>query len=141
MAVASEIMSENLLTLREDMMVDEAINLLVSRGFSEAPVLRDGAMVGILSELELFDVLFEPTLRETKVSELMVTDVIAVDESEPLSNVAHLFVLHRIRRLPVLRGGTPVGIVSRRDLLRFASQHQESLVDPLADLMPCLDEE
>lgn len=134
-------MSPTLLTLDVDTTVGEAINELVAHNLSAAPVLEDGKMVGIVSELELFDVLFDPTLRARPVSEVMEPDVIAVDESESLGHVAHLFALNEIRRVPVLREGTPVGVVSRRDLLRFASDCEQSLVDPLAALMPQLDEE
>ncbi len=141
MPVASEIMSATLLTLDFDITVAEAIEKLVAHSFSAAPVVRDGKMVGIVSELELFDVLFDPSLREKPISEVMEHDVIAVDESESLGHVAHLFALHEIRRVPVLRSGTPVGVVSRRDLLRFALNCEQPLVDPLAELMPFLDEE
>ncbi len=141
MPVASEIMSATLLTLDVDTTVGEAIEKLVAHCFSAAPVVRDDKMVGIVSELELFDVLFDPSLREKPISEVMEHDVIAVDESESLGHVAHLFALHEIRRVPVLRSGAPVGVVSRRDLLRFALNCERPLVDPLAELMPFLDEE
>jgi len=141
MPVAREIMSTTLLTLDVDTTVGAAIEQLVAHSYSAAPVMRDGEMVGIVSELELFDVLFDPSLRARPVSEVMETEVIAVDESEPLGRVAHLFALHEIRRVPVLRAGTPVGVVSRRDLLRFASNCEHPLVDPLAEMMPFMDEE
>lgn len=141
MPVASEIMSTSLLTLDSDITVGEAIEKLVTHSFSAAPVVRDGKMVGIVSELELFDVLFDPNLRAKMVSEVMEHDVIAVEESESLAHVAHLFALHEIRRVPVLRSGTPIGVVSRRDLLRFALNCEQPLVDPLAEMMPFLDEQ
>ncbi len=141
MPVASEIMSDTLLTLGVDTTVGEAIEKLVAHSISSALVVRDGKMVGIVSELELYDVLFDLSLREKPVSEVMEHNVIAVDESESLSHVAHLFALHEVRRVPVLRSGTPVGVVSRRDLLRFALNCEQPLVDPLAELMSFLDEE
>ncbi len=141
MPVASEIMSDTLLTLDVDTTVGEAIEKLVAHSISSALVVRDGKMVGVVSDLELYDVLFDPSLREKPVSEVMEHNVIAVDESESLSHVAHLFALHEVPRLPVLRSGTPVGVVSRRDLLRFALKCEQPLVDPLAELMSFLDEE
>ncbi len=141
MPFASDIMSTTLLALDANTTLGEAIQQLVAHGYSAAPVVQDGEVVGIVSELELFDVLFDPGLRNRPVSEVMETDVIAVDESEPLGRVAHLFALHKIRRVPVLRAGTPVGVVSRRDLLRYASNCDEPLLDPLAEMMPFMDEE
>lgn len=141
MPCASDIMSTTLLVLDANTTLGEAILQLVAHGYSAAPVRQDGEIVGIVSELELFDVLFDPSMRDRPVSDVMETEVIAVDESEPLGHVAYLFALHEIRRLPVLRAGTPVGVVSRRDLLRYASSCYEPLVDPLAEMMPYMDEE
>jgi CBS domain-containing protein len=141
MPIASDIMSTTLLALEANTTLGEAIQQLVAHGYSAAPVLQDGKLVGIVSELELFDVLFDPSLRNRPVSEVMETEVIAVDESEPLGRVAHLFALNEIRRVPVLRAGAPVGVVSRRDLLRFAANCDEPLIDPLAELMTYMDEE
>ena len=140
MPVASDIMSAMLLTLDAEITVGQAIETLVAHNFSAAPVVEDGKMIGIVSELELFDVLFDPSLRAKPISEVMQPDVIAVDESESLGHVAHLFALNEIRRVPVLRSGKPVGVVSRRDLLRFALDCERPLVDPLTELMPMLDE-
>jgi CBS domain-containing protein len=141
MPIASDIMSTTLLILDANTAVGEAIQRLVEHSYSAAPVMQDGEIVGIVSELELFDVMFDPSLRSRTISDVMQTEVIAVDESEPLGRVAHLFALHEIRRVPVLRAGTPVGVVSRRDLLRFALECEQPLIDPLAEMMPFMDEE
>lgn len=141
MPIAKDIMSTTLLAFDANTTVGEAIEQLVAHGYSAAPVMQNARMVGIVSELELFDVLFDPSLKHRPLTEVMETEVLAVDESETLAGVAHLFALHQIRRLPVLRAAAPVGMVSRRDLLRFASQCDEPLVDPLAELMPFMDEE
>lgn len=140
MHTACEIMSPEPIVFSTGNTAGEAINQLVEHGYSAAPVLDDGRMVGIVSELELFDVLFAPQLRDAPITEFMTLDVVFVKEDTPLNQVAHLFALHGIRRVPVLKEGVPVGVVSRRDLLRFASQCDEPLVDPLSELMAYCDE-
>lgn len=135
MATVADIMSTGTLTFPEETTVGETITQLVDRSFSAAPVVRDGKQIGLVSELELFDVLFDPQLRDRPVTEFMVEEVVSVEESTTLQHVAQLFALHGIRRVPVLRDGVPVGIVSRRDLLRFASEHDQALTDPLGELM------
>ena len=141
MPVVSEIMSAEVVVLDVRQTVDQAIEKLVTNGFSAAPVVQDGVMVGIVSELELFDVLFDTELRSVSVAEVMRTNVISIEESEALEQVAYLFALHKIRRLPVVRAGKPVGIVSRRDLLRFSLTYGRALHDSLAELMPFGEEE
>ena len=135
MATVAEIMSTQLLTIQQDVTAGETINKLAGLGFSAAPVVNGEEMVGIVSELELFDVLFDPDLRQRPITEFMIEEVITVQETTTLGQVAQLFALHGIRRMPVVREGVPVGIVSRRDLLKFASQCDEPLVDPLSELM------
>ena len=48
----------------------------------------------------------------------MTTPVVTVDEDTELNEIAELLAAHCIKRVPVVRGGRVVGIVSRADLLR-----------------------
>jgi CBS-domain-containing membrane protein len=53
----------------------------------------------------------------------MTREVVSVTPDTPLPEIAHLLETRRIKRVPVLRDGAVVGIVSRADLLRgFALQ-------------------
>ena len=141
MPTAADITSPTLVSVDAEATIGEAINRLVDEGVSGAPVMRDGQLVGFVSELELFDVLFDPSLRSHPVSEVMETKIHVIDEGESLSEVAHAFALRGIRQLPVTRDGKPVGVVSRRDLLRFSAKYDQALQDPLSKLMPFHDEE
>jgi CBS domain-containing protein len=53
-----------------------------------------------------------------KVSEIMTKRVISVAEEAGLAEAVDLMIRHRIKRLPVVRGGSVVGVLSRSDLLR-----------------------
>ena len=52
------------------------------------------------------------------VADVMTTNVVTVTEDAPLGRVAALMEEHGIKRVPVMRKGSLVGIVSRADLLR-----------------------
>ena len=65
---------------------------------------------------------------DRQVRDLMTQDVITVEEDTPLPEVARLLEEHRIKRVPVLRQGKVVGIVSRADLVR-ALMHEEDETD------------
>ena len=56
--------------------------------------------------------------RGRRVKDVMTSDVVAVVEDTPLADIAALLEKHRIKRVPVLRDGKIVGIVSRADLLQ-----------------------
>jgi CBS domain-containing protein len=52
-----------------------------------------------------------------KACDDMSKPLVTVDETTEASEIAHLISAHRIKRVPVIRDGRMVGIVSRADLL------------------------
>ena len=52
-----------------------------------------------------------------KVAEVMTADPLTVGENDPLETVVKLMERRRIKRLPVMRDGRMVGIISRANLL------------------------
>ena len=62
-----------------------------------------------------------------KVADLMSRQLIAVDEDTSLDRVINLMERHHIKRLPVLRKGKVIGIISRANLMRaLASLHRSA---------------
>jgi CBS-domain-containing membrane protein len=53
-----------------------------------------------------------------KVEEVMTRQVVTVAEETPVGEIARLMEQHRIKRVPVIRDNSVVGIVSRANLLR-----------------------
>jgi CBS domain-containing protein len=56
------------------------------------------------------------------VSEVMRSPVVTVAEDTPIQVIAEILQEHGIKRVPVLRDGRVVGIVSRADLVRALAQ-------------------
>lgn len=113
-------MRTRVVSVRPDATVEEAIRTLLAHDVSGAPVLDDeGRLLGIISEFQLLEVVYDPNLKAAPVRDFMTKDVITVDETALLATVANMFIMHRIRRVPVVREGQVVGVVSRRDLLRY----------------------
>ncbi len=123
--VASEFMSTDLLILRPEQTMTEAMALLDKRRVSGAPVLGEGGRVlGILSELDCMKMVAscayhqEGVAGQTRVVDLMSTEVLSIEPSTDLYAICHHFMTARVRRLPVVSNDQLVGIVSRRDVLR-----------------------
>jgi hypothetical protein len=115
---------------------------MLAHHISGLPVVnQDGALVGIVTEgdflrraetgterkrprwLEFFlgpNSLATDYIRThgRKVAEVMTTELVTVTEETPLDKVVDLMERKRIKRVPVMRGRTMVGIVSRANLLR-----------------------
>lgn len=120
---ASDVMTTNVTTIAPDATVDEAIGVLLENQISGLPVVdARGMLVGMISEFQLLETVFDPQIRNESVRGFMTRDVIAVDDGALLADVASLFIMHRIRRVPVLRDGQLVGLITRRDLLRYVAK-------------------
>ncbi len=142
---AREIMEPIKDVLRPDNTLKEAVNRMrvlqrgAGMGVKGMMVLDDeGRLVGMLSIKDILKVIipdymtmselgefaWDGMLEEMckkvegrKVSEIMTTDVITVDEDAPLMEVADLIVKHNLQRVPVTgKDGKPVGIIYVRDL-------------------------
>lgn len=122
MLTAADVMTTDLITIPSDATAEEAIHTLLLNGVSGAPVIdcHSGRLRGIISEFQLLVVVYNQEAKDESVTSFMTKDVICVDEDAPLTEVANQMVAKRIRRLPVLRHGELVGVISRPDLLRYA---------------------
>jgi CBS domain-containing protein len=83
----------------------------------------------MLAEGETLDVDFVANLRavERKARDVMAAPVVAVGEETEICEIARLLAAHRIKRVPVLRDGRIVGIVSRADLVRALAEEEPRL--------------
>lgn len=116
-------MAASLVTFTPDMDIQDAINLLVTKKISGAPVVdQHGNLVGILSERDCMKIALNAAYHEEmsgKVKEYMSTDVKTVDAEMNIADLAELFYREPLRRYPVFDDeGRLVGQISRRDVLR-----------------------
>jgi len=140
--LAQEVMTTDMATVRPDAALADAVALMLDRHVSGLPVVDgDGALVGILTEGDLLrraetgteetrahwvDFLMGPGRQAAAytrthsrlVADLMTDTVVTAAPETPLRELVDLMERHRVRRLPVLRDGALVGLVSRADLLR-----------------------
>ncbi len=112
---AENIMSVDVITVREDTPISEAAHLLVEHQVSGLPVVdSERAVRGIITER---DVLLRHELIRC-VGDIMTPDVITIEELTPLADIAQVLLEHGIKRVPVVSGNRLVGIVSRTDVIR-----------------------
>jgi CBS domain-containing protein len=106
-------MTRNVITFREDTPVEEIASILSSKHITGAPVVDEGHVVGIVSETDVF------SKKGKTAREIMSPRVISVTEETGIDEAARLLIGERIRRVPVIRGGKMVGLLSRSDVLEF----------------------
>lgn len=139
---AIDVMQTKLVTVSPHDTVEHAARLMLEHRISGLPVVEDGGrLVGIITEGDLLHRVENDTDRSRsllsemfasparlaaefvkstgrKVQDVMTREAIAVPETALLADIAGVFDMHGIKRVPVLRDMTLVGIVTRADLLR-----------------------
>jgi CBS domain-containing protein len=139
MAAVRDVMNTRAIGISPEATLAEAVGILTELHIGGAPVVdAAGCVVGMISELALIDVVFDPAARNALVSSHMNPEVHVVHPGDSLSRPAQLFALYSFRRLPVVEDGTLVGIVTRRDLMNYALRTGELLTEPLFELIPAL---
>jgi CBS domain-containing protein len=122
----ADIMATQLVTVRPDMNIHEAIRILLEQRISGAPVVDEhGALVGVLSKKDCLKVVFSSRYHDDwggPVREFMSAPVETMDASLDLVSAAQHFLGSRFRRFPVLRDGQLVGQVSRHDILESLTE-------------------
>lgn len=128
--VARDIMTKQVVTVDPQKSVKEVAKLLVDHRFSAVPVVdKQGKLVGIVSEADIL------ARKGKQARSIMSKEIISAHEDTPLEEVAQLLMTHRIKRVPILRRGKIVGIVSRADIVRaIALSKHIALHSPIYDL-------
>jgi CBS domain-containing protein len=115
-AMARDVMISDVVSVTPAESVDEAARLLTFHDISGLPVCDSGRVVGVLSEADLIGKSGET------VGAVMTSPAVTVSETTRLEHVAEQLTRQRIRRVPVVdEQGRLVGIVSRRDVLKWAA--------------------
>lgn len=118
----ANIMAKKLITFSPDTHVLSAIDTLISRKISGAPVIDgDGNLVGMLSEIDCMQTFVQSTYHNEMgglVKDFMSDEVNTITSTMGIVDLAEYFLETHFRRLPVVDNGKLVGQVSRRDVLR-----------------------
>jgi len=113
-----------------DMSIQDALQLMRKENIRRTPVVKDGKLVGIVSDKDLLNAspsdatslsIWELNylLSKIKVEEVMTGVVITVTEDTPIEEAARIMSDNKIGGLPVLRNGSVVGIITETDLFHL----------------------
>jgi CBS domain-containing protein len=138
---ASDVMTKRVISIEADAPIMAAVRLMLQNRISGLPVVgRKGELVGMVTEGDFLRRSEIGTQRHRnrwleflvgpgrladeyvhasgrKVEEVMTREPITVTEDTPLDEAVGLMERHRIKRLPVVRDGKLVGIVTRANIM------------------------
>jgi len=154
---AHQIMTRSVVTVSPETTIVDAANLMLQRHVSGLPVLDpSGKLVGIVSEGDFIRRSEIGTGRKRgrwlqfilgpgqsasdfvhehgrKVAEVMTRSPLTITEDTGLAEIVELMEKNNVKRLPVVRGESVVGIVSRANLLQAVASLAREVPDPTAD--------
>ena len=110
-----------------------AMRLMDEKNIGHVVVTEHGAIAGVLSERDCVRrlVLAGKAPELTPVADIMVREVITIDPAKTFADCLKLMHLHNVRHLPVVENGTPITVISIRDLLAEAVQHHTKVINEL----------
>jgi CBS domain-containing protein len=154
---AHQIMTKDVITVTPRTSIEDAAKIMLRCHLSGLPVVGEsGQLQGIVSEsdflhrseigtgrkrLALIEFFCGPGRLATdfihergrRVEDIMTPNPITVKEETPLDDVVYLMEKNGIKRVPVLRGSTLAGIVTRSNILRAVASIAHEIPDPTAD--------
>lgn len=154
---ARDVMVSPVITVKCGTTVRDVAKLFLERQISAVPVVNDqGTLVGIVSEGDLMHRAEIGTEEQRpwwlvlltgdqalaadyikaharRVEDVMTRNVVTVTPDMPLNEVARLLEKHGIKRVPIVKGGQLVGIVSRANLVQTIASSGSALEIPLSD--------
>ncbi len=154
---AHQIMTRPVITVTPDTTIVDAANTMLQRHISGLPVVdAAGKLVGIVSEGDFIrrseigtqrkrgrwlKLILGPGKAATdfvrehgvKIGEIMTPQPLTITEDVTLEEIVRLMEKNNVKRLPVIRGGRLVGIVSRANLLQAVASLARQIPGPTAD--------
>lgn len=128
--LVGERMSHPIISIAPDMPVHDALNMFKRERIRRAPVVKEGKLVGIVSNHDLLNASPSPAtslsvwemnylLSKLTVSEVMTKNVTTVTEDTPIEEAARIMADNKIGGLPVMRDSHVVGIITETDLFKI----------------------
>lgn len=130
MLMVQAIMTADPITIGPDEPLLQAVSAMERGRFRRLPVVKDGRVVGIITDRDIRKALSSPVvfhakaydaylLREVKIAGCMTRDILSVGPDTPLAEAAALMERHKIGGVPVIKGGCLVGILTVSDLIAY----------------------
>lgn len=119
-----KVMAKNIVTVRKDQTVADAIKLMNKHKISRLPAIapKTGELVGIITETDIATKIasakYETVpLSHIRISTIMTHDVVTAKPSDSLLNVLKMMVDNHIGGVPIMDGDEIVGMVTKTDFL------------------------
>ena len=114
-------------------MVIDAIKLMSEAGIGALLVLEDGNLVGIISERDYTRkvILQNRSSLNTPVKDIMTSKVLYMMPEQTVEECMVLMSKHRIRHMPIMENGKPIGVLSIKDAMNHIISEKDFIINQL----------
>ena len=123
-------MSHPVITISADLPIIEAVNLMRREHIRRTPVIKDGVLVGIVSDQDLLNASPSPAtslsiwemnylLSKITVEDVMTRDVLTILTDTPIEEAARIMADNKIGGLPVMQEDRVVGMITETDIFKI----------------------
>jgi len=125
--------NKQICSIRPDASVYDAIKMMADRRVGALLVMTGPELQGVISERDYARevILKGRGSRDTRVEEIMTTNVISVPSKQAVDASLNLMTDNHIRHLPIVDDGLVVGIVSLGDLVKDIMSDQRATIEQL----------
>lgn len=114
------IMTTNVIAVKKGTPIGKAMEILVAKNITGLPVVdNDMALIGIITEKDVLRLLFDLKNDSGIVEDFMTNDVVSFDQNVDIIAICEYLVSANFRRVPIVSEGKLVGIISRRDIMKY----------------------
>ncbi len=114
---AADILTSPVITIQADSSIKEAEDMMTKFGVNVLPVIHDGKYAGLISR-EIVEKAIFHGFRKNKVIDFSTSEALTVGYDTPIRDIETTMIEHNQRFMPVLKGDSIIGAITRTDLLR-----------------------
>lgn len=143
MITAEQVMTKEVISVKRDTPIREAMHIMLANSISGLPVVDDDmTLVGILSEKDVvslaYNIIYQTdNLEKKKVCNFMTERAVSFSKDENFLDVCDFLAKNLFRRVPITSKGKLVGIISITDIIEYTLKliREREDADASADLL------
>ncbi len=115
-----EIMEKNVISLKEETTLKEAIDIFFENKLGGAPIVNNENKVkGIVTERDFLKYLYSQEKLDGHVKDYMTTCVFTATVDTTIKEAMQMMISRKIRRLPIIKNGKLYSLITSREIIRY----------------------
>jgi len=135
--LVKDVMNTNVVVAKAEATIREASEVMNKYNIGSLVVVKDSGIAGIITEHNVLEsVAAGRNPDETKIAEIMSSEVVTVAPDSTVEQAVDLMVKHRIKKLPVVDGDKLMGIITASDIIVVEPKLVASIANLISMKLP-----